>query len=268
MTHVLVGTGAVFEVRHFREHGRELVVKRLLSRVVREPAARAALAREAHVLSAIRHRAVPELLRLGTDEHGPFLVETFLRGASVRRLVEFWSERGGVPGRLAAHVTRQAFEVLAELCALSGPQGPLGFVHGDLGPDHVIVGHTGDVSLLDFGASRLTDLPAGLKGDERGTLPFVAPEIARGEAPLSQAGDVYSMAATALYLSSMEPLCAAKDVAAMLLEVGTRGLRAELWERAPGFRPTERAVLAACLSVDPAKRPATASDVLRVLDEA
>lgn len=268
MTGALVGSGAHFEVRHFREGGRDLVVKRLLPRMRREPVARAALAREAHVLSAMRHRALPEIVRLGADEHGPFVVQTYVAGVSIRRIVDSWSERGGVPGRLAAHVTRQAFGVLAELHALRGPAGPLGFVHGDLGPDHVVLAPAGDVRLLDFGASRIRDLPAGLGGDERGTLPFAAPEVARGEAPISAAGDVYSMAATALFLASGEALCAARDVAAMLLEVGTRGVRAELWQRAPGFRPAERAALAAALEVEPARRPATAAEIVAVLDEA
>lgn len=268
MTHRLVGAGAVFEVRHFHEHGRDLVLKRLLPRVRREPAARAALAREAHVLAAVRHRALPDLLRLGTDEHGPFLVETYVTGASIRRIVDSWSDRGGVPGRLAAHVTRRAFEVLAELAALSGPSGPLGFVHGDIGPDHVVVDPVGDVRLLDFGASRIADLPAGLAGEGRGTLPFVAPEIARGEAPPSSAGDVYSMAATALFLASNEPICAAKDVGAMLLEVGTRGVRTELLERSRAFRPAERAALAAALAIDPSRRPGSAAEIVAAFDEA
>jgi eukaryotic-like serine/threonine-protein kinase len=268
MTHTLIGSGAIFEVRHFRESGRDLVVKRLLPRVRREPPARAALAREAHVLTALRHRAVPELVRLGTDEHGPFLVETFVTGTSIRRIVESWAPRGGVPGRLAAHVTRQAFGALAELAEQQGQNGPLGFVHGDLGPDHVVVDPWGDVRLVDFGASRIADLPAGLTGDERGTLPFVAPEIARGEAPLSATGDVYSMAATALFLASGEPICAAREVAAMLLEVGTRGVRTELWQRARGFRPAERAALAAALAVEPGDRLSCAAEIVAAFDEA
>lgn len=267
MTPVLIGSGAHFEVRHFREHGRELVIKRLLSRMRREPIARAALAREAHVLSAMRHRALPEIVRLGADEHGPFLVQTFMPGVSIRRIVDSWSERGGVPARLVAHVTRQAFGVLSELHTYSAGAGPLGFVHGDLGPDHLVLGPSGEVRLVDFGASRIADLPASLFGDERGTLPFVAPEIARGEAPISEAGDVYSMAATALFLASGEALCAARDAAAMLLEVGTRGLRAELWGRARGFRPAERAALEAALSLDPAARPRSAAEIVAVLDE-
>jgi serine/threonine protein kinase len=251
-------------VRHFREDGRDLVVKRLLPRFRREPAARAALAREAHVLSAVRHRALPELVRLGTDEHGPFLVETFTVGTSIRRIVDSWSERGGVPARLAAHVARQAFAALVELASL----GALGFVHGDIGPENVFVAPDGDVRLVDFGASRIADLPPGLLGEGRGTLPFAAPEIARGEAPPSAAGDVYSTAATALFLAAGEPLCAAREQAAILLEVGTRGIRTELFEKARAFRPAEAKALAAALALDPAGRLTSAAAILEAFDGA
>jgi serine/threonine protein kinase len=131
-----------------------------------------------------------------------------------------------------------------------------------------VVTPDGDVRFVDFGASRIADLPASLHGDERGTLPFVAPEIARGEAPLSAAGDVYSMAATVLYLAAGEPLCAAKEPPAMLLEVGTRGVRTELFERARALRPAEKEALAAALAIDAAQRRTSAAEIVAVLDEA
>lgn len=188
-----------------------------------------------------------------------------MAGASIRRIVESWSPRGGVPARLAGHVARQAFSALAELAALPGPSGPLGFVHADLGPDHVVLDPTGDVRFLDFGAARIDALPASLLGEGRGTLPFVAPEIARGDAPPSHAGDVYALAATALFLGAGQPLCAARDEAAMLFEVGTRGVRTDLLASAP-YRPSEREALARALAVDPSARIRDAREIAAVFD--
>lgn len=260
-----LGAGSLFEVHLGREGGRDVIEKRLVSRFVREPEARAALVREAQVLSAIRHHAVPELLRVGADERGPFLVESFLPGASIRRIVDTWSPRGGVPGRLAGHVARQAFACLSELAELSGPTGPLGFVHGDLGPDHVLLDATGDVRFLDFGASRVATLSPSLLSRGRGTLPFVAPEIARGERAPDAAGDVYALAATALFLATGQPLTAARDEAAMLFEVATRGVRVELFA-GTSFRPVEREALSRALAVDPAARLTSAREIARAFD--
>ena len=262
----VIGAGAMFEARLFHEKGRDLVEKRLVPRVRAEPVARAALAREAHVLAALKHPAVPELVRVGADDKGPYLVETLVVGASIRQVVEVWQVRGGVPPRLVAHVTREAFRVLAELAVHEGPTGPLSPVHGDIAPDHVVLAPTGEVRLIDFGAARIQGLSPALLGDDRGTLPFAAPEVARGEAPPSAAADVYSMAATVLFLATGEPLCDARSAAAMLLEVGTRGLRTGLLDRARAFGAAEKAALVAALAIDPARRLSSAAEILAAFD--
>jgi eukaryotic-like serine/threonine-protein kinase len=262
----LIGVGSLFEVTLLREDGRSLVEKRLLSRFRREPEGRAALAREGRVLATVKHPALPELVRVGADDKGPFLVETFVAGASIRQIVEAWSARGGVAPRLAAHMTREAFRVLAELAELAGQDGPLGFVHGDIAPDHVLLSPMGEVRLLDFGAARVRDLPRSLLGEGRGTLPFVAPEVARGEAAPSVASDVYALAATSLFLASGGPICDAKDEAAMLLEIGTRGVRAGLCDAAAAFRPAEREALTRALALDPSRRITSPAEVLAAFD--
>ncbi|MEZ4301675.1 MAG: protein kinase [Polyangiaceae bacterium] len=293
-TRHLLGTGAVFEASLFHEDGRPLVEKRLLPRVRTEPLARASLAREAHILRRARHRSLPELVRVGTDERGPFLIETFVEGMSIRQIVDSWASKGGVPARLIGHVVRESFRVLAELAELTelaglteraeGAEGAkraegaeragapggesklLGFVHGDLTPDHVVLSADGDVRLLDFGASRIAGLPEELAGQDRGTLPFAAPEVARGDSPASQSSDLYSMAATALFLATREPLCDARDAAAMLAEIGTRGLRRELLSGVSALRPRERDALFAALDPTPERRAMSAREIVAAFD--
>lgn len=261
-----IGAGSLFDVTLGREGGRAVVEKRILPRFRREPAARAALVREAHVLAAAKHPSLPELVRVGSDDKGPFLVETFVAGASIRRIVDSWSGRGGTPPRLVAHLARQAFAALAELAELPGESGPLGFVHGDIGPDHVILGPVGEARLIDFGAARIAGLEHSLIGNDRGTLPFVAPEVARGEAEPSQATDVYGLAATVLFLASGKPLTTARDEGAMLAEVGTRGVLVALLGEIDAFREREKDALARALALDPTLRIATAAQVLAAFD--
>lgn len=264
-----IGTGSLFDVTLLREDGRAVVQKRLLPRFQREPEARAALVREARVLTAARHPSLPELVRVGSDDKGPYLVETFVAGASIRRIADVWSSRGGVPARLAAHLARQAFAMLAELSELQGEGGPLGFVHGDIGPDHLLLGPVGEARLIDFGAARIHGLERSLLGNDRGTLPFVAPEVARGEAPPSAATDVYALAATVLFLSSGKALTRATDEAAMLVEVGTHGVRAaELLDETQTFRPQEKAALLGALALSESRRVVRAADVLAAFDGA
>jgi serine/threonine protein kinase len=254
--------GSVFQVARVRRGGEVAVCKRLLSRMRSEPAARAAMVREATALSlsSARHPALPELLRVGSDGHGPFLIESNIEGTSVRALVEAWRARGReVPPRLVAHLAVAAAEALADMHELEGESGPLGLSHGDLGPDHVLLAPDGAAGFVDFGAARFAGMDAALETGDRGTLPFAAPEVARGEAPPGQAADVYALAATIVFLASGgAPLVTARDEAAMLLEIGERGLPPGLCGQAVGLSAAGRDALRQALSLDPASRPPSA----------
>ena len=262
-----IGAGTIFHVAVVRAEGRLLICKRLTSRAVNEPAARAAIVREARALSLARHPALPVLARVGTDAHGPFLLETRIEGPSVRALIDGWKARGKrVPKLLVRHIMRASIEALAEVHELADDAGPLGIVHGDLGPDHVILGPLGDIRFVDFGAARFRGMEASLMTEDRGTLPFVAPEVARSEVPPSASGDVYALAATLLLLASGGPIVGARDEAAALIEVGERGVRVDRLEQAEALTPAEQRALRAALELDPEARTKDARALLRALD--
>ena len=261
-----LGAGTVFDVALVREQsspeaagGSALICKRLTPRVLREPAGRAAILREARVLRIARHPALPGLIRVGADGHGPFVIETRTEGISLRRLVDGWRSRvGGVPPLLAAHIARESTEALEQIHAIEDDGGPLAMVHGDLGPDNMIFGPLGQIGVIDLGAARWRGMDADLITADRGTLPFVAPEVARGDEPPSAAADVYALAATLLYVATGVWPVDASEPAAMLIEVGERGVRVDRIEQAVAFGPEQRRALAAALAFDRGARAATA----------
>lgn len=265
-----LGAGSSFDVALVREAGVVLVCKRLVPRSLHEPAGRGALVREAKLLAVAHHPALPTLVRVGTDGQGPFLLETYAAGLSLRAVCERWLERARpVPPRVVAHVAAAAVEGLAELSELADGAGPLELVHGDLGPDHLLLGPSGEVRVLDFGAARWRGMPVAPSLAERGSLPYVAPELARGEAQPSAATDLYALAATLLFFATAEPPCDARDEAAMLVEVGVRGVRLDALEHLTGLRVQERRALRAALAFDPANRlsrPRDLCDAFRLGD--
>lgn len=261
-----IGTGSVFAVALVQKGGRTLVCKRLTPRVRDEPAARAAIAREAQFLSLARHPSLPSLAFVGTDAEGPFVLETRAEGSSIRAIMEGWGERGArVPKALVAHVAASSSAALAEIHALGDKLGPLDLVHGDLGPDHVIMGPLGEARFVDFGAARFRGMAERLSFGDRGTLPFVAPEVARGEVPPSQAGDVYALAATLLSFATGRPLFEASSEGALLLEIGERGLPLDRCDEATGLSPGAREALRAAIALDPARRLKTARELAAAL---
>lgn len=263
----LLGGGSVFEVGLVRIGNEELVCKRLVPLALDAREGRAAMVREARLCAMIDHPALPRLVRVGNDWRGPFFLQTFIKGESIRAVVEGFQEKGRpAPPTLVRHIAVLALTALAELAELSDESGPLGVVHGDIGPDHVILSPIGEVRFLDLGAARFRGLEPELDTDDRGTLPWAAPEVARGEAKPGQTSDVYSLAATLLFLAVGEPLCEAKAEAALLAEVATRGVRRELVSSATALTPAERDILFAALDPDPSGRPRAAREILDVFE--
>jgi serine/threonine protein kinase len=234
-----LGRGTLGHAARVRDQqtGDELACKRLLPRSLGEPAAKSALVREATVLSKVSHPALPRLVRVGTDWAGPFVLMSLVLGLGLDALGERWAARGGVPLHLARHVAREATRALAELSRLEG------FVHGDLEPGHVVLSPAGEVRFLDLGAARWRGMSDALETDDRGTLPWVDPGVARGARRPDQAGDVYALGATLLTLVTGARLARAREPAALLVEVVERGL--ELPSLAPG---DARAPLVAALA--------------------
>ncbi|MDC0678312.1 protein kinase domain-containing protein [Sorangium atrum] len=268
-----LGAGATFDVALVRlggsPPGPTLVCKRLVPRVLHERAGRAAMVREAKALSLVRHPALPALARVGADRHGPFLLESRREGTSLRDVLDGWRGRGRPPpASLITHVARAAIETLAELQELEDAGGPIRFVHGDLGPDHVLLGPLGDVGLVDLGAARFRDMDPDLETADRGTVPFVAPEIARGESPPTQRGDVYSMAATLVAFATGAPLTRAREQAAALVEISESGLCLDALSATDALSPGQRRALARALDRDPERRVGTARALLDAFDAA
>ena len=177
---------------------------------------------------------------------------------SLRELVEGWRSRaGGVPALLAAHVAHESIEALDRIHALEDADGPLHVVHGDIGPDNMLIGPIGQIGLIDLGAARWRGMDADLITADRGTLPFVAPEVARGDEAPSAAADVYALAATLLYVATGLSPVDTSEPAAMLIEVGERGVRVDRVEQSAAFTPEQRRALAAALAFDRGARVAT-----------
>jgi serine/threonine-protein kinase len=259
-----IGAGSSFHVAIVAWRGMRVICKRLRPSAAAEPAVQAALARERELLGRAHHPALPVRLAAGSDAAGPYLIESLFEAVPVRRLLATWIERGQpVPAGLVAELARASFAALAGVHALGTAAGPLELVHGDLGPDNVLVGKHNEIHFVDFGLARWRGMDAALVGPaERGSLPYVAPELARGEVAPSQATDVFALAAAWAFAALGREPCAARDAPTMLVELAEHGLDVAALERRADLDDSVRAALARALAFEPAARLRSAADVL------
>lgn len=156
--------------------------------------------RELAVARRVSHPNLIAVHDVVSDGEGAVIVMEYAAEGSLRDLLD----REGRPS--AREASRLVEEMLAGLEAVHDA----GVVHGDLKPENVLLGPGREVKLADFGAARgapahqtLVHRTAGPAAF--GSLPYLAPEVARGGAA-TPASDVYALGAIAHELVTGRPL--------------------------------------------------------------
>ena len=229
---------------------------------------------EARVQSQLNHPGVAQILEASTDENGePYTIVEYVEGrslADVRHRTVQVGARIGWPEACALAI--EMGMALAHVHERSGADGtPLGIVHRDLSPQNVMVGHAGEVKLIDFGTARghnrRCHTVAGVVFAKPG---YVAPEVARQQVGDGRI-DVYAIGVMLWELCAGKRLLTGdaqkhlEDVAAGRFDIprlaSTRGIPAEL----------DKIIQKLCAN-DPDDRYASASyaatDLARVLAQA
>lgn len=145
--------------------------------------------RERRLLARLTHPGIARLLDAGAHQGEPYLVMEYIDGQPINQ----WA---------GAHAPRVADRValLLKVCRATEYAHSQLVVHRDIKPSNVVVGASGEPSLLDFGIAKLID-EADAQGIStaltrltgRGfTLGYCAPEQITGE-PAGVAADVFSL---------------------------------------------------------------------------
>ena len=237
-----IGRGATAVVRRARDlaTGDEVAVKSVPAELDLAPRVRA----EVRAAERLDHPGVVALLDWGEDDESIHLVWELVDGPS---LLELLREPRGLD---ATQVVRIGGEVLSAL----GHAHRAGVVHRDVKPANILIDRRGRSRLSDFGVARLSgEAGLTLTGSVVGTVAYMAPEQARGEAA-GPSSDVYS-ACLVVY----EGLTGANPVAAPSPAVTARraasGAVPPLSRARPDLPPRLCRAVNAGLRHDPAARP-------------
>jgi serine/threonine-protein kinase len=186
--HDVLGRGGMGVVR-LAEQGalRRPVAVKSLHPSRYSPAAADLLVREARVAGALEHPNILPLHDLRwTDDDGPLLVMKRIEGGSWREQLR---DRPALDAALDHHLG-----VLMDVCRAAHFAHSRGVVHRDIKPENVMVGHYGEVYLVDWGIARVLDARDLETDAVLGTPSYMAPEMVRGEA-VDARTDVYLLGA-------------------------------------------------------------------------
>jgi hypothetical protein len=205
--------------------------------------------REAQAAARLNHPGIVTLYELGSEGDRALLISELVEGATLAELA--LSE--GLSDREVA-------EFGADLCQALSHAHERGVIHRDVKPQNVIVGIDEGVGrrakLMDFGIASLvggTALTAS--GEVAGTLAYMAPEQAEGEAA-DEPADTYSLALTLYELWAGANPVARATPAHTAREIGQP--LPSLREYRPDLPQPLAACVDACLRPQPQVRPSLA----------
>ncbi|HUQ04307.1 MAG TPA: protein kinase [Kofleriaceae bacterium] len=249
------GMGAVYRAWQ-RSIGREVAIKLIDDRHGRDPMAVRRFLREARLASQLSQPNTVSVIDFGQSNDGRlFIAMELIRGKTLADLLD---RDGPFPATRAAWIGVQ-------LCDALDAAHRLQIVHRDLKPANVVILDDPPgrdlLKVLDFGlAKSLTEseTKATDTGLVVGTPRYMAPEVVMGEAPTPQS-DLYAVGVILGELSTGKVLWEATSFPAL---AGQKMHVSPIIDEVP---PGLRSVVARLLDPDPARRPATASEVRNLL---
>ncbi|MFJ4034425.1 serine/threonine-protein kinase [Streptomyces griseoluteus] len=223
--------------------GRTVAVKIVHPQYALDEEFRARFRREVAAARRVGGAWTAPVLDADPDAPVPWAATAYAAGPSLARAV---TDHGPLPARTVRALGAGLAEALATVHALD-------LVHRDVKPSNVLLTLDGPL-LIDFGIARATTGTASLTatGASVGSPGYMAPEQILG-GRVTGAADVFSLGAVLAYAATGNPPFPGDSSAALLYKVV---------HEEPELGPLDgelREIAAACLTKDPAGRPAPAA---------
>jgi serine/threonine protein kinase len=173
---------------------RQVAIKVLPPRIMRDSIARKRLMREAIAASALNHPNIITIYAIEETADLDFIVMEFVEGKSLY----FMLKKGPVPFPQLIGIGLEVSDALSTAHAA-------GLIHRDIKPGNIMISARGHVKLLDFGLAKwMSHMEEGFSGDPLftsnltetgtpiGTINYMSPEQTRGE-QLDPRTDIFSL---------------------------------------------------------------------------
>ncbi len=261
------GMGQVWAGRLTGARGFQKIVaiKTLLPELRHDARLEEMLLAEARIASLIHHPNVVQTTELGEHQGTLYLVMEWVDGESLDFVLKRAEERGWVPVPVGVNFIAQACRGLHAAHELTSDLGVhLGVVHRDVSPHNMLVTHSGQIKLVDFGIAKATNEESSLtaNGEVKGKYSFMAPEQVLG-GEIDRRADVFALGIV-LYLlvTGRHPFKVDTKISVLAAITGEH-LPPPPSKFVPACSPALEAVLLKALEKEPEKRYQTA-DALRL----
>jgi len=191
-----IATGGMAEIYLARVIGtsNELVVKRMLPAISRDPTFVEMFLAEAKITAQLSHPNIVSVVDVSDHPDDTFYAMEYVRGTDLLELVRALSKQHRiVPLELAVGIAIAVCSALEHAHTLTDQhRRPLHIIHRDVSLANILLGYDGSVKLADFGVVRHSGRAATEPGILKGKLGYMSPEQALG-APLDRRSDLFAL---------------------------------------------------------------------------
>jgi serine/threonine protein kinase/TolB-like protein len=197
-----LGEGGMAVVYRARLHGadgfeREVVLKRILPELSRDPRFTKMLLAEAKLCARMHHPGIVQVNDVGEIDGQYFVAMELIDGFDLSTVLKRCHDLSRpLPPGLVAWIGAELGRALGYAHALTDEdKRPLEVVHRDVSPSNVMVTRSGAVKLLDFGIAKMKHQITDEKtrsGTLKGKIGYMSPEQAEGE-PVDGRSDLFSL---------------------------------------------------------------------------
>ncbi len=296
-SHARGGLGEVL-VAHDANIGRKVAIKIIQTPFADDPSRQKRFLREAEITGRLEHPGIVPVHGIGKDELGrPCYAMRFVEGQTLREAIaaHHSSSSSNVTPRERNLSLRQLLQRFISVCNTIAFANSHGVIHRDIKPSNIIVGEFGETLVVDWGLAKLLDSkddtqssdcdrdvaiagndiasaePLTEEGRVLGTLYYMSPEQASGDANITLQTDVYSLGATLYSILTGQPPFAnsgTPDNAMLppLLERVQNGHFADPRKQLASIPGRLEAICLRAMANKPENRYATASDLARDIE--
>ena len=233
---------------------RVVAIKILSPDLLADDVARAQFQKEARAAARLSHPAIVGIVDFGEHEGTLFYVMEYVAGTNLAEWL--------VENKRMAH--GQALKLAGILAgALDAAWRETSLIHCDIKPGNILLGADGSVKLTDLGLARIAGSAATREASEsiEGTPTYIAPEQIAGGEPDCRT-DIYSLGLTLYHLLTGNPPFEGRSLDD-ILDAQQSDYLPDPCEILPHLPVSYGWLLAKMTAKDPAKRPASWSDVVK-----